>query len=131
SANVTRGPVTGSDDGPIEGTILFPARDDMRVEIAWRDSSAKRDPICIKVDQSGSRWKLPNGVSIGDDLLTIERRNGRPFHLAGFTRQGHGEIRDWGAGRLATMPNCDIFATFQPRNGQEDETLLRQVTRRA
>ncbi len=76
-----------------------------------------------------SRWRTPNGLAIGDDLLTIERRNGRPFRLAGFSSEvGHGDLRNWEGGRLGNIPNCNIGITFQPRSSTEDGSLIRQVT---
>src|SRR5687767_12536586 len=74
-ANVTNGPVIGADDGPIEGTILFANRDETRVEIMWRDAATKQNPSWIRIRGERSRWRTPNGLTIGDDLLMIERRN--------------------------------------------------------
>jgi len=126
--NVTTGPVFGADDGPTDGTILFANRDDAKVEIAWNDPETKQNPLWIKVRGERSRWRTPNGVSLGDDLLTIERRNGWPFRLAGFGSEGHGTLQDWGVGRLGNTPNCDIKVSFQPRANTTDISLLRQVT---
>ena len=75
--NVMSGPVFGADDGPSEGTILFANRSDMRVEITWRDAATKQNPSWIRVRGERSRWRTPNGLAIGDDLLTIERKIGR------------------------------------------------------
>jgi hypothetical protein len=120
--------VFGSDDGPVEGTILFAAQDDMRVEIVWHDVKEKRGPSWIRVRGNRSRWITPNGLRIGDDLLAIEKRNGWPFTLAGFSSEGQGGLLDWKAGRLANVPNCDIRATFQPREDVAVSSSIRQVT---
>ena len=129
AGNVTSGPVFGSDDGPSEGTILFEERDDMRVEIMWHDVARKEYPAWIRVRGERSQWRTPNGLAIGDDLLSIERRNGWPFRLAGFSSEGgHGRLRDWRTGRLGNMLNCDIRPAFQPRPGTEEPSLIRQVT---
>jgi hypothetical protein len=126
--NVTTGPVFGADDGTIDGTILFANRDDAKVEIAWSDPERKQNPLWIVVRGERSRWRTPNGLTIGNDLRTIERRNGWPFRLAGFTSEAHGILRDWGIGRLGNTPNCDIKVSFQPRADLQEVSLLRQVT---
>ena len=127
--NVTPGPVFGTDDGPSEGTILFANQSDTRVEITWRDAAAKQNPSWIRVRGERSRWRTPNRLATGDDLLTIERRNGWPFRLAGFSSEGgHGDLRNWERGRLGNLPNCNIGITFQPRSPIEDPLLIRQVT---
>jgi hypothetical protein len=99
------------------------------VEILWRDPAEKRNPRWIRVRETTSRWATPNGLRIGDDLLTIEKRNGWPFRLAGFTSEGEGGLlRDWKTGRLGNIPNCDIRVTFQPREGLVVPSSIRQVT---
>ena len=131
SENVTSGPVVGADDGQAEGTILFANRDDMKVEILWPDAARKQNPSWIRVSGERGLWQTPNGLKLGEDLRTIERRNGFPFRLAGFTSERHGDLRDWGIGRLGNIPNCNIGITFQPRPGTGNPSLIRQVTRRS
>ena len=63
------------DDGPSEGTIIFADRPDARVEIMWWDLHVKRYPYAIYVRTAGSRWRTPNGVTVGTDLRTLERAN--------------------------------------------------------
>jgi len=126
--NVTNGPIFGSDDGPSEGTILFANRDDMRVEILWKDTATRQNPLWIRVRGDRSRWRTLNGLALDDDLRTIEQRNGFPFRLAGFTSEGHGDLVSWGNGRLANTPNCNVVITFQPRTAASENLSIRQVT---
>jgi hypothetical protein len=132
SENVTNGPVVGADDGPTEGTILFATQDDARVEIAWHDPETKLKPAWVRVRGEQSRWRTPNGIVPGADLLAIERANGWPFRLAGFSSELHGAVRSWGRGRLGPEGNplCDTRITFQPRR-PGDPLLIRQVTDRS
>jgi|SRR2546428_7339646 len=107
--NVTSGPVFGTDDGATEGTIVFANQPDTRVEITWRDAAAKQNPSWIRVRGERSRWRTPNRLATGDDLLTIERRNGWPFRLAGFSTQedtaifGIGSVAASGTYQTATL----------------------------
>src|SRR5688572_21878636 len=105
--NVTNGPLFREDDGPVEGTILFPASDDRRVEVLWHDAAQKQRPALIRVRGERSRWRTPHGLGVGDDLRTVEQKNGWPFRLAGFSSEGGGgRLLNWSGGRLGNIPHC-------------------------
>ena len=127
--NVVRAPVVGSDDGPQDGTVVFPGTKDAHLEVVWRSQEARTSPMWLKA--VGSRWTTGNGVKVGADLLTVERANGRPFRLAGFQSEDEGAVRSWNSGRLDESPqadNCLVRIQFQPRyDGTDDFGLVRQV----
>jgi hypothetical protein len=127
--NVTTAPVFGSDDGPEEGTVVFPAVPDARLEIGWTDRVHKRYPGFVTVKSERSRWKTRNGLTIGVDLLTLERRNGRPFRMAGFWTQRQGAVLSWANGRLAEPEpqGCMLLINLQPRYDGTGDSLMRQV----
>ena len=128
--NVTRAPVFGVDDGPVNGTVLFPNLDE-RVEIAWQDTESMRQPAWIRVRGEQIRWRTPHGIRIGDDLVGIERRNGWPFRLGGFSLEGgQGSLRSWGGrGRFkdVDLGVCALIITFQPRPGSGASQSTRQI----
>jgi hypothetical protein len=122
--------VTGADDPSFEGTVLFPNQDDARVEIAWNDAKTKQGAAWVRIQGQRSRWRLPNGIALGDDLLGVERRNGFPFRLSSFSVEGQGTVRSWGRGRIhnADAERCGIRISFQPNwDGTDDPLLVRQV----
>jgi hypothetical protein len=82
NANVKRAQVTGSDDGPQDGTVVFgdTAR---RLEVVWWDPQTRSKLAWVRSRELSSPWQTPNGISIGMDLLDIERRNGHPFRSSG------------------------------------------------
>jgi hypothetical protein len=128
--NVRTAAVFGSDDGPQDGTVVFPGADDRKLEIVWWDPTTKAKPHWIRVQGAGSRWSTPNGIAVGMDLRTIERANGRPFRLAGFSTEGQGIVRSWENGRLksADMGDCSVRISLQPDAAQNiDPWLTRQV----
>jgi len=128
--NVTNAPVSGMDDGPSEGTIIFADRPDARVEIMWWDLHVKRYPYAIYVRTAGSRWRTPNGVTVGTDLRTLERANRRPFRMAGFSTESQGAVRSWAGGALdhAESDSCSTVIHLQPTyEATVDDTLFRQV----
>ena len=128
--NVTTAPVIGLDDGPSEGTVLFPSTPDARVEILWLDRESKRRPAWIMVKGEHTRWRSTKGITLGTDLLTLEEANRRPFRMAGFQTEGQGAVISWAGGRLETpaTDGCRVTAHMGPRyDGTEDFALMRQV----
>ena len=74
-----------------------------------------------------------NGLSTGNDLVSIERANGWPFRLRPLRFEGNGRVLNWGQGHLsdpdAGMPNCSLWISFQFRQDPtRDRLLMRQVT---
>jgi hypothetical protein len=129
---VSHGPVFGFDDGPQQGTVLYPQRPDARVEIIWVDSQARRWPSLIMVRGPVSRWRTPNGVALGTDIRALERANGRPFRLTGLQIEGGGggAVVSWAGGRLErpVSGQCRNGVHLQPAyDGTEALSLMRQV----
>ena len=128
--NVTSGPITGSDDGPQDGTMVFAGDSTRRLEIFWKDET-KRGPSWIIVSRAGSVWRTRTGIAVGADLKGIERRNGLPFRLNGFAMEASGRVESWASGRLQ-VPNstgCEEIVELELRDdGTEDQALIRQVS---
>lgn len=131
--NVVSAPVVGGDDGPVAGTVLFGDSNDTRVELAWRDTESRKNPAWVRVRSDGSRWKTPQGLSVGNSLRDVEAANGWPFRLGGFDLEsGSGAVRSWGAGRLQKVDEaqCALLILFQPlRDTTTDFGLVQQVSR--
>jgi hypothetical protein len=128
--NVTDAMIVGSDDAPFPGTVLFADNPDMRVEVAWTDPATKVSPLWVRIKGERSRWRLRNGITLGDDLISVERRNGFPFRLASLSTEGQGSVRSWGKGRIESVdtPTCAVKISFQPRrDGTDDPQSMRQV----
>lgn len=94
--------------GPTEGdmvpaTVLFPHDPQRRIAIAWKDTVAKRTPRFVQLRHGPTKWKTPEGVTIGTPLRELERLNGRPFQLAGFAFDGSGAVTSWNGGKLASL----------------------------
>lgn len=99
------------------GTVVFAGDPRRRVEIFWQDSVAERFPEKVTVRGDTSDWITPNGITLGTSLQSLERVNGRPFHLAGFAFDYSGAITDWAGGRLGPSPAaaCDLHGGVDPR----------------
>jgi hypothetical protein len=116
--NVRPGPVVGWDDGPQKGTILFPNEPERRIEIVWWDPETQKTLHWVRTE--GRRWQSPDGMTVGTDLKSLEQRNGGPFRLAPFAREGYpGEVLSWGSGRFKSeVPgDCDVRIYLLPAEG--------------
>jgi len=134
--NVVTAPVFGFDDGPSEGTVLFPDSADARLQIIWLDPESKRRPAWIFVRGENSRWRTPNGITLGNDLLMLEKANRRPFRLNGFAREGSssGMVLSWAGGFLETPSSevCTLMIHMFPRPRPDvPMEVSRQVARGA
>lgn len=134
SDNVRTDSIFGMDDGPVEGLVIFPDSEARRLEVFWHDPERKAGPINVKA--VGSAWRTPSGLSVGMNLLAVERLNGWPFRLAGFHTELQGGVRSWGRGSIADRlyfadpeaRTCSFTVHFQPRyDGSDDADLMRLV----
>jgi hypothetical protein len=135
--NVTTAPVLGggAEGDYNDGTVLFANRSDSRVEIFWKDRTAKQKPAWVRVQGEQNRWRAPISVSVGTDLQTIERLNRRPFRLAGFGFDGAGAVLSWAGGRLETPSSaeCKLRIWLRPTSPFNPATakLANQVAKDA
>jgi hypothetical protein len=94
-------------------TVIFPNDPKRRLEINWRDASGRRRPATIVVE-GASTWRA-RGFRIGDPLANVEKVNGRPFRLAGFSGENGGAARDWQGGKLDKLSGgCQLGMRFGP-----------------
>jgi hypothetical protein len=134
SGNVSSGlvPWGGAEGDYNEGTILFADRPDARLEIYWKNQVVRSDASWIDIRGTTSRWRSPAGVTLGTDLRTVERFNGRPFQIAGFGSDLSGGVYSWSGGRLARQDvgGCRIGFRFVPPDVDKRPELrafMRQV----
>ena len=125
--NVRPAGIVGWDDGPQDGAVVFPDQEDLKLEIIWADP--RRTISSMRTRGTGGRWRSPDGITVGMDLKTIERRNGWPFRLSRFWGEGYpGHVLSWGNGRFrANGPGeCAVEIYLLPVEGM---TIDREVRR--
>jgi hypothetical protein len=110
------------------GTVLFPDDPARRVGIAWQDTAARRRPKWVRIEGERSVWRTPSGITLGTSLTGIERLNGRPFRLAGFSWDYAGTVLSWAGGALepAADAACRVIVRLQPSE-DADDALANQV----
>jgi hypothetical protein len=135
SENVSTGSVpdhNGAEGDRTEGTVLFADDADARLEISWKDAIGRRQPDVISKLATQGRWHTSSGITLGTDLKTVEKLNGRPFRLAGLAFDLQGTVLSWSGGRLETenSANCHVGIRLRvesPRNRSAGAALERQV----
>ena len=84
AANVVDQDVDVGEGETQPGTVIFPKDPERLIEILWKDPDKKTLPASAQLSGAKSRWKTAHSISLGTSLKDLERRNGRPFKLAGF-----------------------------------------------
>ena len=137
AANVHTGPVAGggAEGEYTQGTLMFSEAIDAKVEILWKDSESKNAPSLVWIDGSRSRWRSPEGITLGSHLKMVERVNRRPFHMAGFGFDGSGTVIAWSGGRLAAPDGAgcrmrlSLDNRFETASVSNDPGAIRALSR--
>ena len=130
AANVRAGDVYVGEGNYESGTIVFPDSPKGRIEVLWQDSAKRMLPAAIGVRRDATDWRTVTGITIGTDLKTIERANGRPFRLLGFDWDYQGTVMSWSAGRLSKQDGgaCRVRMRLRP-TGDEWSAISRAIAR--
>ena len=83
-----------------QGTILSPKDDTRKLEILWRDTEKRRLPKKILITGVKSKWVIFDEITLGTKLSELQRINGKPFVLTGFSWDYEGTVIDWKNGSL-------------------------------
>ncbi|MEP9377039.1 hypothetical protein ABLE91_10015 [Aquabacter sp. CN5-332] len=116
--NVRRGEIYVGEGATETGTLVFADDPKRRIEILWHDTDRQRRPALIRVGD-GSEWRVasPGGqtIAIGAPLAEVEKLNGKPFTLSGFSWDYGGYVTDWKKGKLTSPPSgCHFGIRFEP-----------------
>jgi hypothetical protein len=82
------------------GTVIYPNDPTRIIEIVWKDARRKRFPKRIQLTGERSVWRTRHGISLGTRLKELERINGKPFVLTGFSWDYEGTVVSWEGGKL-------------------------------
>ncbi len=130
--NVTFDDIYLSEGEYQKGTILYKNTPGLSVKILWKDNIKKANPSSIEIDGKRSYWRTPEGITLGTDLLTLEKINKSPFILAGFGWDFSGRIYSWENGALDSIgEKCKLVISLSPNYDLEklqDKELHSQVS---
>jgi hypothetical protein len=114
SQNVTWDDVDGSGSSKLKATVLFPKDPKRRLEVLWTRPDARSDLQLVAINHQ-STWTAPKGLHLGMTLAAVEKLNGKPFELSGFSKDSGGSVQTWGGGSLAELPGgCKVSLRFEP-----------------
>jgi hypothetical protein len=99
--NVRRSRVSLGEGEYEPGTVIYPNHPLKMIEIIWKDARRKCFPQRLQLTGEKSLWRTLPGISLGTRLKELERINGKPFVLAGFSWDYEGTVVSWEGGKLA------------------------------
>lgn len=108
--NVAWETVDGPEGSTYQVTAIYPKNPKMRLEAVWRDEEGRKDLLGVDVKSEETVWTGPGGVAMKMPIAEVERRNGKPFMLAGFQWDMWGWVLDWKGGNMpaaAEAAGCD------------------------
>lgn len=82
-------------------TFLFKGTPN-ELEIRWVKEQVFKEIAGVIVNNPGSRWKTPEGITVGDTLEQLTAINKKPIQFLGFEWDKNlgGWVLDWGGGVL-------------------------------
>lgn len=93
-------------------SVIFPKDPRRKLTVVWTDRAARAVPE-LAIIEKPSQWAAPNGVRFANTLDELERANGAPFTIGGFSAFLGGQV-EWEGGSLGALPGgCFIAATME------------------
>jgi hypothetical protein len=111
--NVVFTEVDASEGKKLMATVLFPKDPKRRLEVWW-DNEAARSGTYLIVINGQSTWTAPKGLKLGLALAALERLNGKPFKLSGFSKGNEATVSDWQGGALEALTGgCKVGVSLR------------------
>lgn len=114
----------GPEGESFRGVVLFDGDPTRRAVLHYQDERTLRGLALVEVREPTTRWRLDNGVAIGQSLAELERRNGKPIRFSGLGWDYGGTVTDWNGGKLgsgegdAAMRHARLDLRPQPGRGE-------------
>lgn len=106
------------------GTVLFPDHPEKSLNLLWKD--AKHEVLrFVYIQNPGTKWRTSSGVTIGTSLKELEKKNKKPFSLAGFAWDYAGTITDFFGGELKDHSTYMTIRLSPEPRWQEDPSYPR------
>jgi hypothetical protein len=118
--------VDGPDNSKLKASVLFPKDAKRRLEVWWSNEASRSDTSLIVINGQ-STWTGPKGIKLGLALLALEKLNGKPFRIKGFSADG-ASVADWQDGAFDQLPGgckLNVRLTADPKT---PESALGEVS---
>jgi len=106
----------GAEGEEIEGAKLF-AETDRELEIVW-DPEKEKTKVVFDIRVIGKAWKFDNGLKSGMTVEEVEKINGKPFQIAGFSWD-YGGYANFKGGKL----DAKVSIRFSPSSDEVPDYL--------
>jgi len=106
----------GAEGEEIEGAKLF-AETDRELEIIW-DPEKEKTKVVLDIRVVGKAWKFENGLKSGVTVEEVEKINGKPFQIAGFSWD-YGGYANFKGGKL----DAKVSIRFSPSSDEVPDYL--------
>jgi hypothetical protein len=116
-ANLHHEDIPGAEGETIPGARLF-ADTGRELEIIW-DPESEKKKVVFDIRVVGADWKFENGLKIGMSIEEVEKINGKPFKIAGFSWD-YGGYANFEGGKLAAK----VSLRFNPSIDEIPEYLV-------
>ncbi|MBX9399708.1 hypothetical protein K4L06_00185 [Lysobacter sp. BMK333-48F3] len=114
----------GPEDESFRGVVLFDGDPTRRAVLHYQDEKKLRGLAVVEVREPTTRWRLDNGVAIGQSLAELVRRNGKPIRFSGLDWDYGGTVTDWNGGKLGSGEGDAVMRharlDVQPQPGRDD-----------
>lgn len=98
------------------------------LEVLPLDIEGQKTLLVYVRDQDASLYHTREGVTLGMTLRQLEKLNGRPFELSGFSWDYGGTVTSWKGGKLETALKGVLVRFQEPGDGllteQESRTIM-------
>lgn len=102
------------------GLAVFPDSQEKRIEVVFQEDKPGAITM-LKVSGEKSDWATADGVTLGTDLATLQKLNGKPFKLMGLEWDFGGGVIDWNGGALDGL-NIRVGMSGEDGGLTDDET---------
>ena len=106
----------GAEGEEIDGAKLF-ADTDRELEIIW-DPEKEKTKVVFDIRVIGKAWKFENGLKSGMSAEEVEKINGKPFQIAGFSWD-YGGYANFKGGKL----DAKVSIRFSPSSDEVPDYL--------
>lgn len=101
--NVSFETVPGPEGSTEDVTVIFAKEPKKRLEISWHDAAKRKGLLAASVKAEGSEWLAPGGIAMGTPVDAVEKLNGKPFMVYGYSWDMWGWVADWKGGAMTKI----------------------------
>jgi hypothetical protein len=124
AGNVKDGPIDVGEGFEEPGTTVYATDASRALEIFWYDPETRARPARIHLCQRRARtcrWRTVSGITLGTNLKTLERLNGRAFLMSGFEWDYSGTVLSRQGGKLE-VPNGRLLVRLEPTKSRPPDS---------